>query len=149
MAAFIAEKFGSGDLFARHGLETELEIVHLPQGECLFEQGEPGDCMYVHMQGRLGVRLRKADGSEMDIDELEPGVTVGEMALLTRQVRGTTVHALTDAQLVKCSREEFECLAEVYPQELASFAKGIALRLSDVGAEPGSAFYSGQRRRHL
>ena len=54
-AAFTAAAFGSSDAVARHGLETELERVRLPQGQTLYEQGDSGDCMYVLEQGSLGV----------------------------------------------------------------------------------------------
>jgi predicted acylesterase/phospholipase RssA/CRP-like cAMP-binding protein len=116
--------------FARYGLETELERVHLPQGQTLFGQGEPADCLYILVQGRLGVRIENPDGSVMVIDELErPFSTVGEMALLTRQVHVATVYALADADLFKCSKKAAKRLAEIDPPGLVRFVKAIALRL--------------------
>jgi predicted acylesterase/phospholipase RssA/CRP-like cAMP-binding protein len=128
MAAFIADVFDSSDAVARHGLETELERVRLPQGQTLYEQGDPGDSMYVLVRGHLGVRLRKADGTEMVIgQESEPGASIGEMSLITGQPRAVTVYALADAELVRLSKGGFDRLAESYPKELADFAATITM----------------------
>jgi predicted acylesterase/phospholipase RssA/CRP-like cAMP-binding protein len=88
--------------------------------------------MYLLLEGRLGVRLRHADGSETDLNELEPGAVVGEMALLTGQARTATVHALADAELLRCAKEGFDRLAELHPEELVDFAKAAHHRLQEV-----------------
>jgi predicted acylesterase/phospholipase RssA/CRP-like cAMP-binding protein len=79
--------------------------------------------MYVLKQGNLGVRLRKRDGREIVIaEESEPGTSVGEMSLLTGQSRLVTVFAPTNADLIRLSKQGFDCLEEKYPQALAEFA---------------------------
>jgi predicted acylesterase/phospholipase RssA/CRP-like cAMP-binding protein len=126
------DEFCSGDAFARRLLAAEPERVCLSQGETLFEQGDRGDSMYLLLQGRLCVRLRHADGSEMVLAELEAGAIVGEMALLTGQARTATVSALADAELVRCSKESFERLAAAYPEELGGFLEAITHRLREL-----------------
>ena len=128
MAAFGAKAFGSSDLFTRHGLEDDLERIRLARGETLFEQGEPGDSMYVLLRGHLGVRLRKADGREMVIgEETEPGESVGEMALLTGQPRLVTVYALADSELVRLSKDGLYRLADAYPRQVAEFTQAVTM----------------------
>jgi predicted acylesterase/phospholipase RssA/CRP-like cAMP-binding protein len=131
-ASLIADEFWSGDPFALRLLQAEAEHLRVPNGQALFHQGDPGDSLYLLMRGRLGVRLRHADGSETVIDELERGAIVGEMALLTGQARSATVYALADAELVRCSKEGYERLAEEHPQELAGFIKTITHRLERI-----------------
>jgi hypothetical protein len=63
--ASIARIFGQ-DVLVRPIPEAELKLIHLTQDQILFEQGDPGDSMYILTQGRLGVRLQKADGSPLD-----------------------------------------------------------------------------------
>jgi predicted acylesterase/phospholipase RssA/CRP-like cAMP-binding protein len=128
MAAFGARAFGSRGVFTRHGLEAELELIHLVPGDTLFAQGEPGDSMYVLLQGQLSVRLQKADGSEMVIgEESEPGMSVGEMALLTGQPRLVSVYAVSDADLVRLPKEGFDRLANEYAAEVAEFAQVVMM----------------------
>jgi len=128
----MVEEFCSGDALARRLLQGESQRVRLRQGEILFAQGDPGDSMYLLLQGRLCVRLRHADGSEMTLAELGPGSIVGEMALLTGQARTATVSALADAELVRCPRERFERLAAAHPEELAGFVEAITHRLREL-----------------
>jgi len=119
--------------FARHGLETELERVHLPQGQALFEQGEIADCLYILLRGRLDVRIEDPDDGKIVIDELDrPFSTVGEMALLTRQVRTATVCALADSELFKCSKKAAKRLAELDPPGLVRFVKANVPRLQRI-----------------
>lgn len=128
----IVDEFCSGNVFARRLLAAEPERICLSQGETLFEQGDRGDSMYLLLQGRLCVRLRHADGSEMVLAELEAGAIVGEMALLTGQARTATVSALADTELVRCPREGFERLAAAYPEELGGFVETITHRLREL-----------------
>lgn len=101
----------------------------LPIGDHLFDQGEVGDSLYILLYGRLGVRLMLADGAVQELDELTPGTTVGEMALLTGQPRAATVYALVDSQLARLDRADFKQLAQERPSELRCFAEGILPRL--------------------
>jgi CRP-like cAMP-binding protein/predicted acylesterase/phospholipase RssA len=131
-ASDIVDQFCSGDALARRLLQGESQQVHLHQGETLFSQGDPGDSMYLLLRGHLGVRLRHPDGSEMALAELGPGSIVGEIALLTGQPRTATVRALADADLLCCSREEFDRLAAAHPDELAGFVEMITHRLHEL-----------------
>jgi predicted acylesterase/phospholipase RssA/CRP-like cAMP-binding protein len=130
--AALAEQYCLDDPFARRMMATEAQHVSLCRGQCLFEQGDPGDSMYLLVVGRLSVILRHDDGGETLLDELEPGAVVGEMALLTGQARSATVRALEDAELLGCTKAKFEKLAARHPQELAGFVQAITHRLRET-----------------
>ena len=57
----------------------------LDKDETLFQQGDPGDSMYILVRGVLRIRASNPDGGETVLDILDPGASVGEMALLTGQ----------------------------------------------------------------
>jgi hypothetical protein len=42
MAQFIAQAFGSQAVREQHGIEMDLERVHLSRGETPFQAGRPG-----------------------------------------------------------------------------------------------------------
>lgn len=111
------------------GLDSELEWVILPEDGMLFRQGASGDALYVIVSGQLRVTIRSATGAAQVVDELEPGVTVGEMALLTGQRRVATVTALGLAELVRLSKTGFDRLAETQPGATARLAQSIVPRL--------------------
>jgi predicted acylesterase/phospholipase RssA/CRP-like cAMP-binding protein len=110
-------------------LEAELELIRLSEGEILFRQGDRGDSMCVLLSGRLGITIRNPDGIQLTADELSPGVTVGEMALITGQARVATVYALESCELVKLSKEGFERLVAKHPQVVTEFARAMMPRI--------------------
>lgn len=101
-------------------LDTHLELVELHGGDVLFEEGDPGDGMYVVVAGMLGVRVKQPDGSELVIDKLAPGAKVGELALLSGQPRTATVYAINDAGLIHLTRDDFEQLDPEAQTELTA-----------------------------
>ena len=123
------EPFYGLDQSQLKSFEGELKLFNLAKDDVLFEQGDPGDCLYVLLEGQLGVKLQEADGNTIEIDELHPVVCVGEMALLTGQPRAATVYALSDAELIVFSRAGFERLKSEYPHHMCEFSKSISLRM--------------------
>lgn len=121
--------FNALDAEAWRALEKELELREFESGEAVCYQGDPGDSMYVLFSGRLTVCLGNADGSETIATELEPGAIVGEMALLTGQVRTATIRALQNSQLVRFSKAGFERLADSRPHLVTEFARRVMPRL--------------------
>ena len=108
--------FGDLDPAVLEDLESSLEFVSLYGGEVLMRQGDPGEDMHIVLSGRLRVTATQPDGSQQPIAELGSGETVGEMALVTGEPRGATVHAVRDTQLARLTRTSFERLLERHPR---------------------------------
>lgn len=113
-------------------LESELEWVRLAEGETLFRQGDFGDSLYALIHGTLRVSVQASDGALTVVDDLEPGVTVGEMALLVGQTRSATVHATSAAALVRLSRAGFLRLSASHPPTVAALTQAILPRLQRI-----------------
>ena len=116
------------DRETRRDIEAELRPVALAEGEALFREGDPAEDLFFLRKGRLGVRLRTPDGGETEIDALEPGASVGEMALLTGQPRAATVHALEPSELLRLSGTAFERLSGKHPRAMADYARTMMPR---------------------
>jgi lysophospholipid hydrolase len=108
--------------------EADLQLIELKAGEVLFNQGDPGNGMYVLVAGMLGVQRRSEDGSETDIDRLAPGAVVGELALLSGQKRTATVYAINDCGLLRLSKDEFEQLSLGEKQALVDMEETVVNR---------------------
>src|SRR5215207_2274073 len=123
------------DLFADLDAETvdalsgELTTEHLAAGTVLFEQGDVGDSMFFITKGRLGVRITSSAAAESVVDELLPGVTVGEMSFLTGQPRAAMAYAIKDTELVRLSKVGFDLLATRQPERVRQFIDSITPRL--------------------
>jgi ATP-binding cassette subfamily B protein len=86
--------------------------VGIPAGQAVFEEGEPGEMLYVIVRGQVDVHRGDADG-ERHVTVLEPGDFFGEIALLEEVRRTATVRARTPCLLLALDRGDFrELLAE-------------------------------------
>lgn len=107
-------------------LEAELTWLSLDSGETLLRQGDPGDCMYLIVSGRLRVVLQQPGQSERVLRELGRGESLGEIALLTGQQRTATVYAIRDSEVARLSKASFDRLLGKYPHALTqTFTQSI------------------------
>ena len=89
-----------------------VHALHLNAGEVLFRAGDRGDALYIVVHGRVEV-LQAPQGPalpERAIAELGEGKAFGEMALLSGSPRTATVRAVTDADLLRIGKEDFDRL---------------------------------------
>ena len=84
-----------------------VEELDVAKGEVVFQKGEPGDCMYVIVEGAV----RVFDG-ERTIIELGPRDIFGELALLDPEPRLAAVAATAPTRLLRLDREAFLELME-------------------------------------
>jgi len=110
-------------------LETEVEWVTLPRGATLMRQGDPADCLYFLVSGRLRIYGHRDDGEEVDMNEVGPGESVGEMALLSREPRSASASALRDSELLRLSKRGFDQLLARHPEAMAVFTRVVVDRL--------------------
>ena len=87
-------------------LASSGECVKLSRGERLFNQGDPGDALYIVVKGKAGIFATNAE-SERKIGECGSNEVIGELALLSQSPRTASVEALTDLTLLRLQREVF------------------------------------------
>lgn len=121
--------FARLDRAARAEIADDLQIVSLVAGQSLFQQGDPGDSMYIVESGLLEVRTRDAAGETQVLDRLDAGTAVGEMALLTGQPRTADVVAVVDSRLLRIARAGFDRLASKNPAIASGFALAVTPRI--------------------
>jgi CRP-like cAMP-binding protein len=71
-------------------------------GELIFAKGDPGDCMYIVVDGRVRVH----DG-DRTLDEQRPYDIFGEMSLLDEEKRSASVTALETTELLRLDQVPF------------------------------------------
>ena len=144
LAVVLANLLGEFDAIALRDLQIGLEWQQLPHGQILFNQGDPGDAMYIVVNGRLRIVATHPDGSESELDEIGAGEIVGEFALITGEPRTATVYAIRETHLARLSQPFFTRLVASYPQAMMQISRKIILRhpssLRASAAESISAF---------
>ncbi len=83
-------------------------------GEVITRQGEPGDALFLVVEGFVEVILpTPGDAADQVLVHLGSGQVIGEMALIDGGPRSATVRALTDPTIIEVIRRgDFERLCE-------------------------------------
>lgn len=97
-------------------LAGTIESIALSRGQCLMREGDPGDCLYVVVEGRLRITQRSDSGEEVQLDLIGPGNSVGEIALLTGERRSASAYAERDSILLSLAGETLERLRQTSPR---------------------------------
>lgn len=121
--------FGPLDDAAFNDFEQRFEWISLPDQAILVKQGEQGDSMFILMEGRLRVVYTDLAGKQKVVGEIDPGTSVGEMALFTGEKRSATIYANGACRLVKLSQQVFDELIVTYPQAIKNIALLVIQRL--------------------
>ena len=135
--------FGDIDDALLRDLLRNLDCGHCDSGQTLFNQGEPGDAMYIIIQGRLRMTAKDPDGTQRVLNEVGAGECVGEFALLAESgtpesLRSATVYATRSTDMIIITRPVFENLLHQYPQVLITLTRKIVRRAASIG-KPYSA----------
>lgn len=96
------------------GVADALEVVHFDAGEVVCREGDPGDRFFVVQSGTLAATTT-VGGQERELGRIFAGDFLGEIALLGEHTRTATVTAVTDAELLSLSAEDFQQLMKEVP----------------------------------
>lgn len=102
-----------------------------PAGTVLFEEGQPGDHMYVVTSGQVEIR-RKVGETERVLAVLTPGDFFGEMAILNARPRSATAVTRVDSRLLVVEGRMFEAMLRARPEIALRIIKTLAMRLENA-----------------
>jgi CRP/FNR family transcriptional regulator, cyclic AMP receptor protein len=105
----------------------ETGLVAIPAGKSLFTAGEPGDRMYVLMEGDAVVMV-----GDTVVERALPGALLGELALIEQAPRSATVTAATDCQFLPIDARRFQFLVQQTPNFALHVMRTMADRLRRV-----------------
>ena len=97
------------------------------EGSTLFEQGDPGDFMYVILEGKVQVQVQMRP-----IICAGPGDIIGEMALIDSKLRSATAVAKTDCRVAKVDQERFLYMVNQTPHFALHVMELLADRLRNM-----------------
>jgi CRP/FNR family transcriptional regulator, cyclic AMP receptor protein len=97
-------------------------LIDLQAGLVLFSEGEPGQTMYVLMEGSAAICV----GGEV-IEVASPGALLGEMALVNSSVRSATVITRSNCRVISINRSQFDALVRESPE----FARHVMTVMAD------------------
>ena len=115
----------------------EENPVILAAGQTLFRVGDPGDAMYVVLEGSLNVLV-----GDKIVERSQKGAILGEMALVDNSPRGATIVAAESSKLAKVDQLRFHRLIKINPFFATHVMKELVERIRQMNrllsAEIGS-----------
>lgn len=102
-----------------------------PAGTVLFEDGQPGDDMYIVVTGEVEIRHQVGDGERV-LAVLAAGEFFGEMAILNARPRSATAVVRTAARLLVIDGTTFEAMLRARPEIALRMIKALATRLDSA-----------------
>jgi hypothetical protein len=103
-------------------------------GVGIFKEGEPGDALYLVVEGEVSVS--KARNGERDpgieIGRIGSGEYFGEMALLEEAPRSASIQTVTPARFLVLQKRDFMEIVQEYPQIALHICKVLSSRIRNL-----------------
>ena len=121
------------DLFRALPSEELAQIAEIAEeqafvaGDPVFAEGEPGDALYLVVEGT--VRVHRGD---KQLAQLGVRDVVGEMAVLDGEPRSASVTVVKDAALLKIGRDDFRDILTERPEIGMGVIKVLSRRLRET-----------------
>jgi putative ABC transport system ATP-binding protein len=120
------------------------ERLHFDEGQEVFHQGDPGDHAYVIINGEAEVVL-ESDGGPRTVATLGRNEIFGEMALLAKMPRSTSIRAKTSLVLLSLSREVFMRMVEENSEIALAMLRVLTERLASTLRDYGKAMADAEK----
>ncbi|PYQ43548.1 MAG: cyclic nucleotide-binding protein [Acidobacteria bacterium] len=118
----------------RVSLATQLEEVQVPEGQILFNYGEPGDCLYVIRSGKAEVFFKDDTGTRIVLEVAGSGDVVGELSLLDGGPRTASVVVTEKLDALRLDRADLDQFLRTHPAAAIDLMSSMGRRLR-VSAE--------------
>jgi CRP-like cAMP-binding protein len=113
-----------------------VDVVSCGRSTTLFKEKQPGDSLYMILEGEMRIFIEPRGGQIVLLRMLEAGDTFGEIALLNQAPRSASVEAVTDCTLIQVSGAMLEKLMAEQPAAAAPFlfhlARTLGRELTDL-----------------
>ncbi len=124
-----APLFAALDDEASTALRSTMTTVELGRGEILFHEGDPGDRLYVIVDGKVKLGRASGDGRENLLAVLGPGEMFGELSLFDPGPRNATATAVADTTLIGLGSDDLGSWFDGRPDVSRQLLRALARRL--------------------
>lgn len=121
--------FSALDPEAASALRASMVELRARKGDVIFVEGEPGDRLYIVVEGKVVLGQAAADGRETLLAVQGPGEMFGELSLFDPGIRTSTATALTDCVVLGLGREALRPWLTGRPEVAEALLQALAQRL--------------------
>jgi CRP/FNR family transcriptional regulator, cyclic AMP receptor protein len=110
----------------RVALANVIDELAVPQGQQLFQAGDPGDSLFVVQSGEIELFIKDTAGQKIVLTIAGPGDMFGELAMLDSGPRTATALALTDSEVLVLDRGDLVLLFQRKPDAALSMLAALS-----------------------
>jgi len=113
-----------------HTISERIQILTLAPDQVLFEENQPGDCLYLITEGSIKISKRGRGGKQETLAYLPANDYFGEMALVDGGKRSAQASAVGTTRVGKIDHPTWDLLLHLAPQQiLTNFTRSVTQRL--------------------
>lgn len=112
-------------------LSQHMKRIDFPAGSLVVKEGDDGDAIFFLAAGRVTI-TRAVEGRIIRFRSYYPGMSFGEIGMLTGRLRGADVKADTAVTCWQLSGEAFRNICQTDPQIAQEILKNISIDLADL-----------------
>jgi CRP/FNR family cyclic AMP-dependent transcriptional regulator len=98
-------------------------------GEAIFQQGDPGQMLYLVESGQVRIYVQDEEGQEISVTLCGPGDLFGELAVIDGLPRSASAVAMNSTVVYILSRDRFREHMRRSPQLALNFMKMLSVRV--------------------
>ncbi|HOP62471.1 MAG TPA: GGDEF domain-containing protein [Spirochaetota bacterium] len=119
-------------------IAKEMKRYEFSAGDILFQEGDPGDEMFVVIKGAVSIFIKDQTGEEVMLAEIREGSYFGEMSIIDQTSRSATCRTLEDTVLLALHADDFTRITSTMPESASKMMNRmlsiIVERLMKTGA---------------
>ena len=110
-------------------LTRDLLCRRFREGEAIFQQGDPGQMLYLVESGQVRIYVQDEEGQETSVTLCGPGDMFGELAVIDGLPRSASAVAMDRTVVHILSRDRFREHMRRSPQLALNFMKTLSVRV--------------------
>jgi CRP-like cAMP-binding protein len=113
-------------------VSTGPQFISCGSNEVVMREGDPGNALYLIMEGGVSVIKGKPGRKRLEIATLTPGDYFGEMALLDEAPRSATILTTGPSRFMVLYKADFDRLVTESPQIALNICKTLSRRIRSL-----------------
>ena len=126
--------FQGVDPVAVQNLIEQMETVRFPRGTTIFEEGEPGDRLYIITSGKIKLARHAPDGRENLLTVMGPSDMFGELSTFDPGPRTSSAVCVTEVTAATMNSEMLKQWVADHPAIAQQLLRVLARRLRRTNA---------------